>query len=225
MQYIIVFLEGIITFISPCLLPMLPIYISYFVGGDIDNEGKSYNALINSIGFVLGFTIIFIILGAFAATLGGLIKQYDSTLNIITGSIVTLFGLSFLNIIKINFPNASKGFTVTTNNLKFFSSILFGMVFSLAWTPCIGAFLGSALMLAGQEGKIISGILMLLSFSMGLGLPFIISAILIEKVKIIFDVIKRNYKLINIISGIFLIIIGVLMMTGMMGYFLSLLTF
>lgn len=223
MQYIILFLEGIITFISPCLLPMLPIYVCYFAGDN--SESKSYKALTNSIGFVLGFTIIFVLLGAFAGTIGGVLREYNKTLNIITGLIVIIFGFSYLGIIKVPFFNGNQRLDIKTKSLKFFSSVLFGIIFSIGWTPCVGAFLGSALMLAGRQGEILQGILMLLCFSAGLGVPFIISAILIEKLKTAFDFIKRNYKIINIISGVFLILIGILMMTGLMGYFLSLLTF
>jgi cytochrome c-type biogenesis protein len=202
---------------------MLPIYVCYFAGEN--SEGKKYKTLINSIGFVLGFTIIFVLLGAFASTIGGALREYNKMLNIITGAIVVMFGLSFLGILKVPFFNGNRNFDIKTKNLRFFSSVLFGMIFSIGWTPCVGAFLGSALMLAGQQGAILPGVLLLLCFSAGLGVPFIISAILIEKLKSAFDVIKRNYKTINIISGGFLILIGILMMTGMMGYFLSLLTF
>ncbi len=222
MQYLILFLEGIITFVSPCLLPMLPIYIVYFAGSS--KEGSRYRALKNSIGFVLGFTSIFVLLGAFAGTVGGFLKEYSNILNIITGLIVIAFGLSFLNIIRLPFSGGLKGINSRMDNLSFFSSFIFGLIFSVGWTPCVGAFLGSALMLASQQGETIHGIIMLLCFSLGLGVPFIISAVLIEKLKTFFNVIKRHYKIINIVSGVFLIIIGILMMTGKMGYFLSLLT-
>lgn len=223
MQYLILFLEGIITFISPCLLPMLPIYVSYFAGSKV--EGRSYRALKNSIGFVLGFTVIFILLGAFAGSIGRFLLEYNKLLNIVTGTIVILFGLGFLGVIKIPIFIGHLKSDIKTDNLNFFSSILFGIVFSIGWTPCVGAFLGSALMLAGQQGNILQGILMLLCFSIGLGIPFVVSAVLIERLKTTFDVVKRNYKVINIISAGFLIIMGILMITGMMGYFLSLLTF
>lgn len=222
MQYLIIFLEGIITFISPCLLPMLPVYVCYFAGDT--GLDKSYKALINSIGFVLGFTLIFVILGAFAGTVGGFFKEYKTVWNVVTGAIVVLFGLNFLGLIRIPFLNQNRNHDMKVNNLNFLSSILFGIVFSIGWTPCVAAFLGSALMLAGQQGESIKGIILLLCFSAGLGVPFIISAVLIDKLKAAFDFIKRNYRVINIISGSFLIIIGILMITGTMGYFLSLLT-
>jgi len=111
-----------------------------------------------------------------------------------------------------------------TTSTGFFSSVLFGVIFSIGWTPCVGAFLGSALMLAASSGESLKGILMLFSFSLGLGIPFVASAVLIDRLKSTFDFIKRNYRIINLISGGLLVIVGILMATGLMGYFLSLLT-
>lgn len=222
MQYIILFLEGIITFISPCLLPMLPIYVSYFAANP---QGGKSKAITNSLGFVLGFTLIFVALGAFAGTIGRLLLDYKVAFNIVTGLIVLLFGLNFMGIIKIGFLNKTHSSNANTKELGFFSSLAFGVVFSIGWTPCVGAFLGSALLLASQQGSTLHGILMLLAFSVGLGIPFVASAILIDKLKSTFNFIKKNYRIINMISGGLLVIIGILMMTGYMGYFLSLLTF
>jgi len=218
MQYILLFLNGIITFISPCLLPMLPIYISYFAGGN----GR-INALKNAFGFVVGFTVVFIALGAFAGSIGGLL--HSTAANIVTGLVVVVFGLNFLGILKIPFLNRTAERTAKVKDLGFLSSALFGIVFSIGWTPCVGAFLGSALMLASRQGSVIQGMLMLLAFSAGLGIPFVISAVLIDRLKGAFDFIKRNYKVVNAISGGLLVIVGVLMMTGAFGYFLSLLSF
>lgn len=219
MQYLISFLEGIITFISPCLLPMLPIYVSYFAGG---GERTTKKTLANSLGFVLGFTVVFVAMGALAGTVGSFLVKYQTAVNIITGLVVIFFGLNFLGIFKLNIFKGMNGNT-KTNDLGFFSSILFGIIFSVGWTPCVGAFLGSALMLASQQGHVLTGILMLLAYSLGLGIPFIISAMLIDKLKSAFNFIKKNYKVINIISGTLLIILGVLMMTGLLGKFLNIL--
>lgn len=224
MQYIILFLEGIITFISPCLLPMLPIYLSYFAGGR-SYKAETGKVLRNAIGFVLGFTIVFVLLGAFAGSIGLLLKKYTTAVNIVTGFIVIVFGLNFLGILKIGFLNAIHRKDTEIKELGFFSAILFGFVFSIGWTPCVGAFLGSALMLASAQGSTMQGIVMLLCYSMGLGIPFVASALLIDRLKSTFTWIKAHYKVINIISGGLLIIVGILMMTGLMGYFLSLLTF
>lgn len=224
MEYIISFLEGIITFISPCMLPMLPIYISYFSGSAPSETGKN-KALKNAIGFVLGFTTVFIILGAFSATIGRFLFIYSNAFNVVFGIIIILFGLNFTGVLKIPFINNQIQHNKNIGINGFFSSVIFGIIFSVSWTPCVGAFLGSALMLAAQGGETLKGILMLLSFSLGLGIPFIASAVLIERLKTTFDFIKRNYRIINIISGGLLVIIGILMTTGLSGYFFSILTF
>ncbi len=223
MNYVISFLEGIITFISPCILPLLPVYVSYFAGQGSNNRKKT--AFINAIGFVLGFTFIFILLGAFAGTVGSILKEYSTAVNIVSGGIVIFFGLQFIGIIKIKFLNQSKKLNINTIKAGFFSSAIFGIIFSIGWTPCAGAFLGSALMLAASSKSSMQGILMLLSFSLGLGVPFIISAILIEKLKSAFDFIKRNTRVISVISGGLLVLVGLSMMMGFMGKYLSLLSF
>lgn len=220
MQYFISFLEGIITFISPCLLPMLPIYVSYFAGG---GERKLSKTLRCALGFVLGFTLIFVAMGALAGTLGGFLKQHQTAVNIVSGIVVVIFGLNFLGVLKFNiFKGSNK--SMDTSNLGFFSSAIFGVIFSVGWTPCVGAFLGSALMLASQQGQVMTGMLMLLSYSIGLGIPFIISALLIDKLKGTFDFVKKNYKIINLVCGCLLIIIGVMMATGTMGKLLAVLS-
>ena len=220
MQYVISFLEGIITFISPCLLPMLPIYISYFAGG---GERSTKKTLTGAIGFVVGFTVVFILMGALAGTVGSFLKEHQTAVNIISGIVVIFFGLNFLGVFKLNLFRGSDR-SVDTSNMGFFSAMLFGMIFSLGWTPCVGAFLGSALMLASQQGSVLVGTLMLLAYSLGLGVPFILSAVLIDKLKSAFDWIKRNYKVINIVSGSLLILIGILMAAGTLGRLLSLLS-
>ena len=212
MQYFITFLEGIITFISPCLLPMLPIYVSYFAGG---NERKLKRTLFNAFGFVFGFTSVFVAMGALAGGLGSLLTQYRTIVNIVTGLIVIFFGLNFLGVFKLNL---FRGFSRSNaqKSLNFLSSFLFGIVFSVAWTPCVGVFLGSALSLASQQGHLLDGSLMLLVYSLGLGIPFVLSAVLIDKLKSTFTFIKRNYKIINFVSGILLILVGLLMVTGLL---------
>lgn len=218
MQYFISFLEGIITFISPCLLPMLPIYISYFAGGEARGTKKIIK---NALGFILGFTLIFITMGALAGSVGRLLTRYQAILNIITGLIVVFFGLNFLGLFKLQLFKGS--FVGGDRKDGFFSALLFGIVFSIGWTPCVGAFLGSALMLAANRASALQGILMLLFYSLGLGIPFLFSAILIDKLKGAFNWIKRHYKIINSICGSLLVVIGILMATGLLGSFLNLL--
>lgn len=219
MQYIVSFLEGIITFISPCLLPMLPIYISYFAGGGARSTRRT---LRGALGFIIGFTLVFVALGALAGTVGGFLKTHQTAVNIISGLIVIAFGLNFLGVFQLSlFKGSSRG--VRTTDMGFFSALVFGVVFSVGWTPCVGAFLGSALMLASQQGHVLEGMLMLLVYSLGLGIPFLLSAVLIDYLKSAFDWIKRHYNIINKLSGGFLILVGVLMATGTMGRLLALL--
>ena len=220
MQYFISFLEGIITFISPCLLPMLPIYISYFAGG---NAGGIKKTLTNALGFVLGFTAVFMAMGALAGTLGALLRQYQTVVNLVSGFIVILFGLNYLGLLKLSLFRGSRK-TVNTRKMGFFSSAVFGIIFSLGWTPCVGAFLGSALMLASQQQSALVGMMMLLCYSLGLGIPFVVSAVLIDQMKTTFNWIKSHYEIINKVSGGALVNIGILMATGTLGRFLTLLS-
>ena len=219
MQYLISFLEGVITFISPCLLPMLPIYLSYFAGG---GERSAKKALTAALGFVLGFTVLFTAMGALAGTLGGFLRRYQTAVNVISGLIVIFFGLNFLGVFRLNLFRGSRG-PAKQKELGFFSALLFGVIFSVGWTPCVGAFLGSALMLASQQGETLTGILMLLCYSLGLGIPFLLSAVLIDRLKGAFGFIKRNYKTINLICGSFLILVGISMAAGWLGKLLALL--
>lgn len=220
MQYVISFLEGIITFVSPCLLPMLPIYITYFAGG---GERTARRTLTGALGFVTGFTVVFVALGALAGTLGGFLKEYRTAVNLVSGLVVIFFGLNFLGVVNVHLFRGS-GRRADPANMGFFSALLFGVVFSVGWTPCVGAFLGSALMLASQQGHVAEGMLMLLLYSMGLGIPFVLSAVLIDYLKSAFDWIKRNYKTINLISGGLLVLIGILMATGTLGRLIALLS-
>lgn len=227
MNYILLFLEGIITFISPCILPMIPIYVSYFAGGDIDNKNYKNRALISSIAFVAGFTFVFTSLGVAAGTVGVIFNKYMREINIVSGTIMVIFGLNYLGIINIGLLNKSFKMDNPTGNKKssIMSAILFGMIFGIGWTPCVGPFLGSALMIASNSTNVFMGASMLLTYSLGLGIPFVLSALLIDSLKTTFDFIKRNYKTINRISGVFLIIIGIMMMTGYLNLLLSILTF
>ena len=219
MEYFISFLEGIITFISPCLLPMLPIYITYFAGGGERTAGRT---LKGALGFVLGFTLVFVAMGALAGTVGSFLIRYRTLVNILSGLIVIVFGLSFFGLFALKLfkgmhaKAAGKG--------GFLSSLVFGTVFSIGWTPCVGAFLGSALVLASQQGSIVKGTVMLLCYSAGLGIPFILSAVLIDYLKSAFSFIKRHYRVINIVSGSLLIANGIAMATGLLGQLLNLLS-
>ena len=223
MSFLITFIEGIVIFVSPCMLPMLPIYFSYMIGQDGDSKKKT--TLINSLGFVLGFTIIFVTLGALAGTLGSFLIIYKTPLNIISGLFIILLGLNFVGAIKIPFLNRSFKLNIKRKGHGFFPTLLLGMVFSIGWTPCVGPLLSTALLQASTTGSVFHGVFLLLSFSLGLGVPFIVSALLIDNLKKTFNFLKKHTSIVNLISGVFLIIIGILMITGYFGYFLSLISF
>lgn len=219
MQYLISFLEGIITFISPCLLPMLPIYISYFAGG---GERTVKKTMTGAAGFVLGFTLVFVAMGALAGTLGSFLTKYQTWVNLIGGLIVILFGLNYMGLLKLNLFRGIQKTGATGGG--FWGSVLFGIIFSIGWTPCVGAFLGSALMLASQQGHVVEGSLMLLTYSLGLGVPFLVSALLIDQLKGAFNWVKSHYDVINKVCGGLLILVGILMATGLLGRFLNLMS-
>ncbi len=221
MQYFITFLEGIISFISPCMLPLLPVYISYF-SADSESVGeKKHTVIFRAIAFVLGFTLIFSLLGVFAGTIGALLKKYTTVLNIVCGLIVILFGLSYLEIIPLNFL---KGMKKAHKATSIASAFVFGVIYSISLTPCVGAFLGSALMLASTSATALKGFILLLCYSLGLGIPFIISAVILDKMTSTVKFIKEHYKTINTVCGIFLIVIGMLMASGLLNKFLALLS-
>ena len=216
MLFLVLFLEGIITFISPCLLPLMPLYVSYFAAGEADKR----RTLVNAIGFASGFTLVFVALGALAGTLGMLLARHTVAVNIVAGIVLVVLGLHFTGLVKIRFLNRAVSVNASVKHLSFFSSASFGIVFSIGWTPCVSAFLGSALMKASVQGGTLNGILMLLVYSLGLAIPFIASAVLIDRLKNAFDLIKRNYKALTLVSGALLIIMGIAMATGLLGRFL-----
>ena len=169
---------------------------------------------------MLGFTAVFVAMGALAGTLGSFLRRYQTWVNLVGGAIVVLFGLNYLGVLKLNlFRGAGKG--LQGGQMDFGSALVFGVVFSVGWTPCVGAFLGSALMLASQQGRVTEGMAMLLCYSLGLGVPFLISAVLIDRLKSAFDFIKRHYRVVNVICGGLLVLVGILMATGLLGMFLN----
>ena len=216
MQYLICFLEGVITFISPCLLPMLPVYITYFAGGQQRKPGQT---LTGALGFVAGFTLVFVALGTLAGTVGGFLARYRSWVDLVCGGLVAVFGLGYLGVLRL--PSLAGRLGSTPKGPGLTGALVFGMVFALGWTPCVGAFLGSALMLASQQGTALAGLGMLLCYSLGLGLPFVVSALLIDGLKDAFAWIKGHYGIINKVCGGLLVLLGLLMATGTLGRLLT----
>jgi len=200
------------------MLPMLPLYISYFAADNNEKTPKS-KVFLRALAFVLGFSIVFCLLGLFAGTLGEFLRKYQIVINIICGCIVVLFGFSYLEVIPLPFL---KGITKAHRASSIASAFVFGIIYSVSLTPCIGAFLGSALMLASTSGSSQQGVLLLLTYSLGMGIPFLLSSILIERLTTTFQAIKKHYNVINKVCGVFLIVMGILMASGLFNRFLGL---
>lgn len=205
MNYLLTLLEGIASFISPCILPLLPIYISYFMG----SSTKKNKALINSIFFVTGFSLVFILMAIITNKLGQNLLNTIKIIKIILGICTIFLGINYIGITKFNLFSGNKKLQMNLNSLSIPKSLTFGILFSVSMTPCVGTFLASALISIANEKEMLKGIIMMLLYCAGLGIPFIISSVLIEKMKTLIIFIKKNYNIIKIISGIILIIAGI----------------
>ena len=223
MELFIALGAGLISFLSPCVLPLIPGYISYISGSSINEliEKKNVN-LFPIILFTVGFSIVFIFFGAASTLLGQVLLQNSYELRIVAGVIIIILSLHIIGIINIKFLNYEK--RVQTNIKKnFFSPILIGMAFAFGWTPCIGPILGSILVLASTEESLKQGILLLTFYSLGLAVPFILSGYLIQKFLIFSKNFKKNINKVSKIGGSILLITGILMITNQLqafGYYL-----
>ena len=222
-EFIIAFGAGLISFLSPCVLPLIPGYISYISGNSLNEliEKKSIN-LFPIILFTVGFSIVFIVFGAASTFLGQVLLQNSYELRIAAGLIIIVLSLHIIGVINIKFLNYEKRIH-TNSNTRLFSPILIGMAFAFGWTPCIGPILGSILVLASTEESLNKGILLLFSYSLGLAIPFILSGYLIQRFLIFSKNFKKNISLVSKIGGIILLITGVLILTNQLqalGYYL-----
>ena len=213
-ELIIAFGAGLISFLSPCVLPLIPGYISYISGSSLNEliEKKNVN-IFPIILFTIGFSIVFIIFGAASTFLGKVLLQNSYELRIIAGLIIIILSLHIIGIFNINFLNYEKRIEANISK-NFFSPILIGMAFAFGWTPCIGPILGSILILASTEESLFRGILLLLSYSIGLAIPFILSGYLIQKFLIFSKNFKKNINKVSKIGGIILLITGILIITN-----------
>ena len=214
---------GLISFLSPCVLPLIPGYISYISGSSLNEllEKKNVN-LIPIILFTFGFSIVFIVFGAASTFLGQVLLQNSYELRIAAGLVIILFSLHIIGIINLKFLNYEKRIQTNSNN-RFYSPILIGMAFAFGWTPCIGPILGSILVLAATEESVNKGILLLIFYSLGLAVPFVLSGYLIQKFLIFSKNFKKNINLVTKSGGIILLITGILILTNQLqalGYYL-----
>ena len=222
-ELFIAFSAGLISFLSPCVLPLIPGYISFVSGQSLNEllESKKIN-LLPLILFSLGFSFVFIIFGATASVLGKFLLQNSQQLRIVAGIIIIIFSLQLLGIFNINFLNLEKKiYTKKSSNIWF--SFIIGMAFGFGWTPCIGPILGSILALASTEDTILRAIILLSFYSLGLAIPFVLSGYLIQRFLVFSRNFKKNIKLVSKIGGITLLITGVLILTNklqILGYYI-----
>ena len=222
-ELFIAFGAGLISFLSPCVLPLIPGYISFISGASLNEllEKKKINP-VPLILFSLGFSFVFIIFGAAASFLGQLLLENSNTLRIVAGLIIIIFSFQLIGVININFLNFEKKFYTQRNNNIWFSFIV-GMAFGFGWTPCIGPILGSILALASTEETILRAIILLSFYSLGLAIPFILSGYLIQRFLMFSKNFKKNINLVSKIGGLILLITGILILTNqlqVLGYYI-----
>lgn len=208
------FLEGILAFVSPCILPLLPVYVMYLAGDRPRGRG-----LANVLMFVLGFTLVFTLLGAGASTLGGLLTEHRGVLERIFGAVTALLGLHYMGALRIGWLNREARINYQPERLGPLRALLFGAAFSIGWTPCVGAFLGKAMMIAATAGRVLPGMALLLTFSLGLGVPFVASALLYNRLARPLQWLKRHQRAISVAAGALLALYGLAMALGLTGYY------
>lgn len=215
------FLFGLLSFISPCVLPIVPGYISFISGVSFEEMQNNANwriirrrVLLNSLFFILGFSLVFIALGASATAVGQFLHERLNIISKIAGVLIVIFGLHMTGIFKIGFLNYEKRFQTNTKPMGLFGSLLVGLAFAFGWTPCIGPILAGILTLAAQQSTVFKGVILLACYSAGLGIPFFLTGVSISAFYKVFDRFKRHLHKVEIVGGGFLIIIGVLIFTN-----------
>lgn len=205
-NFALTFLEGVASFLSPCTLPLIPVYVAYFSAED----DAKVSAFAKSVAFVLAFSLVYVVLGAFAGSIGTVLARHRMVVRLVCGGLIVVLGVGYLGLFRLPFTGGRTARPVT----GLVSAFLFGLAFALGMTPCVGAFLASALLLAAAEGTALKGSLLLLTYSIGLGVPFIVSAIVISRLKGAFAFVKSHYAILNVVSGVFLIVVGLWLAAG-----------
>jgi len=224
LNLLIAFSGGFVSFLSPCVLPLIPGYISYISGQTLDKVIKDKKSvLLKTIFFSVGFSIVFIFFGITASFIGKLLISYSSQLRIVAGIIIILFSLQFIGLINLKILNSETRFFTKNYNDNLIFPIIVGAAFGFGWTPCIGPILGSILALAAIEENINKGILLLSFYSLGLALPFIVSGILIDKLLFFSKNFRKYISTITRAGGIILLLTGIAILTGqlqILGFFI-----
>jgi len=217
---LIAFTAGILSFISPCVLPLVPSYITYVTGASFkeltDARGKArlkWATMLHSLLFIMGFSAVFILMGASASYLGQVLVEYQSWIMKMGGVLIIVLGIHFTGIINLPFLQMEKRFELRKKPFGYLGSFLVGVVFAAGWTPCIGPILSTILIYASASNNYMTGVYLLTVYSLGLGIPFFLSSLAFNSFLSAFDRIKRYMRWITLVSGIFLIIIGILFLT------------
>lgn len=213
------FFFGLLSFISPCVLPIIPGYISFISGHTLDdlkgdNKSAARSVMLNSLVFIAGFTVIFVLMGAAATSIGQVLNDNLNLISKIAGFIIIIFGLHMIGIFKIGFLNYEKRFHLQEKKLGILGSFAVGAAFAFGWTPCIGPVLAGILAIASQQETVMQGIILLFVYSLGLGIPFFLTAVSINKFFTLFNRIKKHFHTIEVVGGVMLIAVGILMMTN-----------
>ncbi|MDD5072283.1 MAG: cytochrome c biogenesis protein CcdA [Candidatus Omnitrophica bacterium] len=223
-SFIAAFVAGLLSFLSPCVLPLIPFYISYITGitfGELTQETLPkkirFLTAVHSLLFILGFTIVFMLLGLSLTFAGGLVSQHRQAISKIGGIIIIIFGLSISGVINLAFLQKEKKVEVKSRPVGYLGSLLIGATFALGWTPCVGPLLASILLLSSTEKEIMKGAALLFSYSLGLALPFFISSILINDFLSYFKALKKYLRAVSVITGIFLVVVGIMLFTNSFG--------
>lgn len=209
----IVFLEGMLSFLSPCFLPLIPIYVGY-LSGEAGVKNRKWNIIKNSLGFILGFTLVFVILGAIASGIGRYLIIHRKLLNRIFGILIIIMGLNYMDIFKIPILNMDKRFNYEGKKTNFIGAVFLGAAISFGWSPCIGSILSQVLVLAASMNSIGRGIYLLFIYSMGMAIPFFLTALLIQGASMKIRGILKYTRVFKIVTGVILILTGILMYTG-----------
>jgi cytochrome c-type biogenesis protein len=220
-SYLAALVAGILSFVSPCVLPLVPGYLSFISGVSLDNahtgqtlpEGTTRRVFLASIAFVLGFTVVFVALGASASTIGAFVNEKIKILSKIAGVLVIIFGLHTMGLLKINALYRQAQIDVQRKPAGPFGAFVVGLAFAFGWTPCIGPILGSILALAAQEGTVREGALLLSVYSLGLGVPFLATSLAINRFFAAFKRVRKYYRIIEIVAGLLMVIIGALIVS------------
>ena len=209
-------LAGLISFLSPCVLPIVPPYLAYMSGISLDSSAEKSNlkVVIVAAFFVMGLSTVFLILGVAASSFGILLLGYKDLLTTIAGLLIMCFGLHFLGIVRIPLLNREVRFDVGDKGGSFFGAYLLGLAFAFGWTPCIGPQLGAILSLAASEASLYKGMILLSFYALGLGIPFLIVAAFLSKMGNTLLLFKQNFELIERVMGLLLWTVGLLMLSG-----------